>query len=335
MKEFEKIRKELIARAKEMDEPRGVLRSKKLRELYKVIPTLPADERACFGKKINDLKIELEKIIAEREAAVADEAIEPIDITAPMGINEPLPQLMTADHGSRHPLMIEIERIVQIFNLMGFDTTESRQLDSVYNNFDALNFPPGHPARDGYDSFATAEGFLPITHTSAMQNRILRTGKKKLEECGQIATVIPGRVFRNESQDTTHEHTFYHYEGVFVSKDATLGQMMAVLRAFFETYYGQKLKIRTQPAYFPFVEPGLEFSIEKPKRLGGKDDGWLEMLGCGMIHPNVLREAGIDPTKYRGFAWGGGIDRLVMLKYGIDDVRHFESGKLRFLKEFR
>jgi phenylalanyl-tRNA synthetase alpha chain len=168
-----------------------------------------------------------------------------------------------------------------------------------------------------------------------MQNRVLRAGREKLENGGQIATVIPGRVFRNEDVDATHEHTFYQCEGVFVSKDATLGQMLGVLRAFFEAYYGQKLKIKTQPGYFPFTEPSLEFLIEKPASLGGKGGDWLEMLGCGMIHPNVLKIAGIDPETYKGFAWGGGIDRLVMLKYALSDIRFFESGKLQFLKEFR
>jgi len=333
MDKVEEARKLLLARVKKMDNPREVLKAQELKNLYKIIPTLPDNKKGAFGKKINELKIEIEKIIYEREAKTTDKAVDAIDITAPMAINSPMPQLMTADHGSRHPLMSEMERVVQIYNLMGFNAIESRQLDDDYHMFTSLNFPEGHPARDSYDTFRTAEGFVPPAHTSTMQNRILRAGKKKLEAGGQIATVSYGRCFRNEDIDATHEHTFYQCEGVFVSRDATLGQMLAVLREFFETYYGQKLKIKTQPAYFPFVEPGLEFLIEKPASLGGK--GWLEMMGCGMIHPNVLREAGIDPTKYRGFAWGGGIDRLVMLKYGIDDIRHFESGKLRFLKEFK
>lgn len=159
-------------------------------------------------------------------------------------------------------------------------------------------------------------------------------GKEKLEAGGQIAAISYGRVFRNEDVDTTHEHTFHQVEGVFVSEKATLGDMLGVLRAFFESYYGQTLKIKTQPGYFPFVEPGLEFMIEKPAALGGKEGEWLEMLGCGMIHPNVLRAANIDPEKYQGFAWGGGVERLVMLKYGIEDLRHFESGKLAFLRKF-
>jgi phenylalanyl-tRNA synthetase alpha chain len=329
-----KIRESLLERAKGMDQPRQILKAAELRELYQVLPGLPEAERAEFGRKINSLRGELEKLVQVLEAATEEEAVEAIDVTAPMGVNQPRPSLMTSDNGSRHPLMTELERVVQIYNLMGFRAVESRQLDDDYHMFSSLNFPVGHPARDGYDTFQTAEGFIPPAHTSTMQNRILREGRKELEAGGQIAAVSYGRVFRNEDVDATHEHTFYQCEGVFVSKDATLGQMLAVLREFFETYYEQDLKIRTQPAYFPFTEPSMEFLIEKPASLGGKGDGWLEMLGCGMIHPNVLKSAGIDPTRYRGFAWGGGIDRLVMLKYEIDDVRHFESGKLRFLKEF-
>ena len=332
---IDEVKLELLKRIKAVDEPRSVLRAPELKKLYAEIPKLSPEKRSKFGQQINALKQTLEAAISERENAATDEAVELIDITAPCGINQPLPQLMTADHGSKHPLMTEIEQVTKVFNLMGFETIESRQLDDDYHMFTSLNFPPDHPARDMYDAFRTSEGFIPPGHTSTMQNRILRTGRAKLEAGGQIATAIYGRCFRNEDQDATHEHTFYQHEGIFVSRDASLGQMLAMLKEFFENYYGQKLNIRTQPAYFPFVEPGLEFSIEKPKSLGGKGDGWLEMLGCGMIHPNVLKEAGIDPTKYRGFAWGGGIERLAMLKYGIDDIRHFESGKLRFLKEFQ
>ncbi|MDR1197270.1 MAG: phenylalanine--tRNA ligase subunit alpha [Candidatus Nomurabacteria bacterium] len=332
--DIEKIGKELLARARKLDAPRDIMKAPELKELYKVLPTLPGAERPEFGRKINALRGELEKLYKVLEAATEEAAVEAIDVTAPMGVNQPRPSLMTCDNGSRHPLMTELERVIYIYNLMGFRAVESRQLDDDYHMFSSLNFPVGHPARDGYDTFYTEEGFIPPAHTSTMQNRILRDGKKELEAGGQIAAVSYGRVFRNEDQDATHEHTLYQCEGVFVSRDANLGQMIAVLREFFENYYGQKLEIRTQPAYFPFTEPSMEFLIKKPASLGGKGDGWLEMLGCGMIHPNVLREAGIDPAKYRGFAWGGGIDRLVMLKYGIDDIRHFESGKLRFLKEF-
>ncbi len=332
--QIDEVKSELLKRIASSDEPRSILRAPELKELYAEIPKLPADDRAEFGTKINDLKAELLAEIEKLEAAAEDESIVPIDVTAPVAINAELPSLMTADHGSRHPLMTELERVVQIYQLMGFDAVESRQLDDDYHMFTSLNFPPNHPARDMYDAFHTEEGFIPPGHTSTMQNRILRAGKAKLEAGGQIASVAYGRVFRNEDKDATHDHTFYQCEGVFVSKDATLGQMLGVLKNFFDTYYGQKLNVKTQPGYFPFTEPSLEFLIEKPASLG-LGEGYMEMMGCGMIHPNVLKEAGIDPTKYHGFAWGGGIDRLAMLRYDLDDVRYFESGKLKFLKEFK
>lgn len=306
-----------------------------LKRDQKKITTLPPEERRDFGQKLNQRKQAIEAQIAELESQQRDENVAPLDVTAPMGVNEKQPSVMTADKGSRHPLMTELERIIHIYNLMGFSAVESRQLDDDFHMFGSLNFPEGHPARDGYDTFRTEEDFIPPAHTSNMQYRILQDGKKDLENGGQIATVSYGRVFRNEDLDATHEHTFYQCEGVFVSRDANVGQLIGVLQEFFERYYEQALNIKTQPSYFPFTEPSFEFSIEKPASIGGKKGDWLEMLGCGMIHPNVLKTAGIDPDKYKGFAWGGGIERLVMLKYEIDDIRHFESGKLRFLKEFK
>jgi phenylalanyl-tRNA synthetase alpha chain len=163
-----------------------------------------------------------------------------------------------------------------------------------------------------------------------MQNRVL----KKYDR--PVRVVIPGRTFRNEDVDATHEHTFHQVEGVYVDEGITLGDMLGTIAAFFETYFGQAIDYRTQPFFFPFVEPGLEFLIKKPKALlkPGEEESWLEVMGCGMIHPNVLKEASIDPTKYSGFAWGGGVERMVMLKYGIEDIRHFMSGNLEFLRQF-
>lgn len=304
---------------------------KALNQEYGKIKALPKDERKSFGEQLNVKKQTLMAEIAAAEAEAESAEVEPIDITAPMGVNMETPGKRG---GSKHPLMTEVFRVVDIYARMGFNVMESRQLDDEFHMFESLNFPEGHPARDGYDTFRTGEGFIPPAHTSTMQHRALLKYRDNLEKGGQIAVVIPGRVFRNEDVDATHEHTFYQCEGVFVSRNATMGQMLGVLKNFFEAYYGQDLHIKTQPGYFPFTEPSLELLIEKPKSLGGKGDGWLEMLGCGMIHPNVLQMAGIDPKKYKGFAWGGGIDRLVMLKYGLNDVRYFESGKLDFLEEF-
>lgn len=328
------LRDTLVARATKSDTPRDVLKDDAIKQLYAKIPTLDPSERGAYGKAVNELKVALEAAIVLREAELEDQSVEPLDITAPWDINAKQPTLLPTEQGSQHPLTRELETVVDIFTRMGFEAIESRQIDDDHHMFGSLNFPEGHPARDGYDTFRTEEGFIPPAHTSTMQHRILKDGKAALEAGGQIAAVSYGRVFRNEDVDATHEHTFYQCEGVLVSSDATLGQMLGTLRSFFEVYYGQKLKIKTQPGYFPFVEPGLEFAIEKPAALGGKPGEWLEMLGCGMIHPNVLTAAGIDPEKYRGFAWGGGIERLVMLKYSIEDLRHFESGKLQFLRKF-
>lgn len=301
---------------------------------YAKIKEIPAEKRAEFGKQINEKKQAILAQIAEAEAAALETEVESLDITAPCGLNGNMPELLHATDGSQHPLMTELDRVIAIYQSMGFDIVESRQLDDEYHMFDSLNFTKGHPARDGYDTFRTEEGFIPPAHTSTMQHRVLKAYRHKLDEGEVIAVAVPGRVYRNEDVDATHEHTFYQCEGVYVSKTCTLGNMLGILREFFEKYYGQKLNIKTQPGYFPFTEPSLEFLIEKPKALGGKGSDWLEMLGCGMIHPNVLKMAGIDPTKYQGFAWGGGIDRLAMLRHGLSDVRHFESAKLDFLKEF-
>ncbi len=313
MSEVEKLKLELKALGKE----------------YSKIKDLPPKERGEFGRKINQQKQTLLAKIKQAEEAAESEEIEPLDVSAPVAPNQPIfrPQL-----GTRHPLMVELDRVTAIYSDMGFNVMESTQLDDEFHMFDSLNFAKEHPARDGYDTFRTREGFIPPAHTSTMQHRALKKYKRLLDGDGQIAVVMPGRVFRNEDADATHEHTFYQCEGVFVSKDATMGQLFGVLKRFFELYYGEKLNLKTQPGYFPFTEPSAEFLIEKPASLGGK--GWLEMGGCGMIHPNVLKTAGIDPEGYRGFAWGGGIDRLAMLKYDLPDVRYFESGKLEFLEEF-
>lgn len=313
MSELEKLKSEL----------------KKLNAEYAKIKELPPEQRGEFGRTMNAKKQQILAAIATAEAEAESDNVTPLDISAPCAPNQAIPTLHL---GTKHPLMVELERVASIYADMGFNVMESNQLDDEFHMFDSLNFSKGHPARDGYDTFRTAEGFIPPAHTSTMQHRALKKYRAALADQGQIAVVIPGRVFRNEDVDTTHEHTFYQCEGVFVSKDATMGQMFGVLKRFFELYYGQKLNIKTQPGYFPFTEPSAEFLIEKPASLGGK--GWLEMGGCGMIHPNVLKMAGIDPTQYHGFAWGGGIDRLVMLKYQLSDVRYFESGKLDFLEEF-
>lgn len=307
---------------------------KKLNAEYAKIREVPVEKRGEFGRELNAKKTAILEKMRQAEESALDVAVVPLDISAPCNVNEALPELYSTLQGSAHPLMTELDRVVSIYQMMGFDVMESRQLDDEFHMFDSLNFAKEHPARDGYDTFRTEEGLIPPAHTSTMQHRVLKVYRDKLVRGEEIAVVVPGRVYRNEDVDATHEHTFYQCEGVYVSRDCNMGQMLGILREFFEKYYEQKLNIRTQPGYFPFTEPSLEFLIEKPKMLGGKKGDYLEMLGCGMIHPNVLKMAGIDPTIYHGFAWGGGIDRLVMLRYGLKDVRNFESGNLNFLKEF-
>ena len=329
---LDKLKAELLQQVAKSPEPATILKSPKLTELYKKLASLPKSEKATFGRDLNLLKQELMVAIEGRQSELDAAEVEPIDVTAPRGVNESEPGLLSTEIGSRHPLTLELERVVEIFTRMGFEAVESRQLDDDFHMFESLNFPADHPARDSFDTFRTEEGFIPPAHTSTMQYRILTAGHEKLEQGQPIAAVSYGRVYRNEDVDATHEHTFYQSEGVYVSETASLADMLGFLQSFFESYYGQKIKVRTQPAYFPFVEPGLEFMIEKPASIGGKAGDWLEVMGCGMIHPNVLKMAGIDPEKYRGFAWGGGVDRLVMLKSAIDDVRYFHSGKLEFLR---
>lgn len=328
----------LRERIESAGDKRAVLRSPELKALFDMIKTLPAEQKGDFGKEVNQLRHELEQLV--QETVAAESALPPIDITAPWDVNVPAdkrPRLMPAEQASLHPLTQEIARIADIFQRMGFVVEESRELDDDYHMFESLNFPEGHPARDDYDTFMTDEGLIAPAHTSTMQNRVLQKYKADLEKGEPIAAVIPGRVFRNEDLDATHEHTFYQVEGVYAGKGVNVGNLIAVLSAFINEYFGQELKTKLQPFYFPFTEPSFEFAIERPQILR-KDDSeeqkWLELLGCGMIHPNVLKMAGIDPNEYTGFAWGFGVERMVMMKHGIEDIRHFESANLKFLRQF-
>lgn len=316
----------------------SVLRSVELKSLYEQLKISPAEERAAFGQEINALRTELQAALASHQDQAQD--LPPIDVTAPWGANtspSERPQVLSAAQGTVHPLTTEIKQITDIFSRMGFGVIESRQIDDDYHMFGSLNFPEGHPARDDYDTFMTEEGLIAPAHTSTMQNRILAANKDALEAGQPIAYVIPGRVFRNEDLDATHEHTFHQLEGIYVGKDVHAGMLVATLKTYLNVYFGEELAVKLQPFYFPFTEPSFELAVERPSILR-KDDSeeqkWLELLGCGMIHPNVLKEASIDPNVYKGFAWGMGIERMVMMKNGIEDVRYFQSAKLDFLRQF-
>ena len=336
----------LKTRLTELKDKADVLKAVELRALYAELPTLPAEQRGSFGKEINALKQELQTLVdAHGDQA---EALPPIDVTAPFDVNTAAngrPKLLPSQTGSQHPLMTELNLVLDIFYRMGFTAIESPEIDDDYHMFGALNFPEDHPARDDYDTFMTTQTgangkpLIAPAHTSTMQHRVLKKYTPNLEKDEPIAVVIPGRVFRNEDLDARHEHTFYQLEGVYVSKGIHAGNLIATLKTFLQEYYGKELDVQTQPFYFPFTEPSFEFALSCPfcDKKGCSicsQTGWIELLGCGMIHPNVLREAGIDPEIYTGFAWGCGLDRLVMMKYNIEDIRLFESARLDFLRQF-
>ncbi len=234
---------------------------------------------------------------------------------------------MKEKEGHIHIISQAIEEIRAIFKDIGFSVAEGPEVETEFYNFDALNFPKNHPARDMQDTFwmkepnETGEKLLLRTHTSPVQIRYMQSHKPPM------AIIVPGKVFRNEATDATHEAQFHQVEGLYVAEDASLSMLKGVLEHFFKKYFGDDAQIIFRPSFFPFVEPGVEVAMKWKGRL-------LEVMGAGMVHPNVLKASGIDPTKYRGFAFGGGIDRFIMLKYGIDDIRVIYNGDLRLVNQF-
>lgn len=346
LKKIAAARTALLTTYETLETKRDILKAPELKKLFALIPQADPADRAAIGQAINALQNELKEMVAT-EADVATQK-EPIDVTAPMDINADMPALLPGSSGSIHPLTQEINRVADIFERMGFAVEESREIDDQFHMFESLNFPKGHPARDDYDTFMTEEkdsrgdAFIAPAHTSTMQHRVLQKYKQNLVENSEpIAAIVPDRVFRNEDLDARHEHTFYQVEGVYVGEGVHAGMLIATLQSFLESYYETELSVRVNPYYFPFTEPSFEFALSCPFCKGQdasckvcSGEGWVELLGCGMIHPNVLKAAGIDPEKITGFAFGCGIDRLVMMKYQIEDIRHLQSAKLHFLRQF-
>jgi phenylalanyl-tRNA synthetase alpha chain len=344
MTDIDALTAELIERANNSAQPHEVLRAPELKQLYSDIKNVPDDERSAFGQRVNTLKQALEAAVTARREALTSIDLAPIDVTAPSDVNAPIPDLLPSQNGSIHPITREIEIVSDIFNRMGYEVKDSREIDDQYHMFETLNFPKGHPARDDYDTFMTIETdtdgdpLIAPAHTSTMQHRILKEYRDRLDEGGAIAAIVPDRVFRNEDLDARHEHTFYQVEGIYVAKGVHAGMLVATLQKFLEEYYGRALEVRVNPFYFPFTEPSFEFALSCPFCENGcsvcSHSKWIELLGCGMIHPKVLQAAGIDSNVYTGFAFGCGIDRLLMMKHQIEDIRHLESGKLDFLRQF-
>lgn len=301
-----------------------------LTDILRSLKELPKEEKPLVGKKSNEVKISIESAIEakkqELENVSFDESIknEWIDVTQPT---------KTIEIGHKHPISEMMELTEDIFSRMGFDVVYPNELDTEFHNFTAVNIPDDHPAKDMWDTFWTEDDHVAITHTSSMQHRVLKNSELP------IRAIIPGKVFRNEATDARHEHTFHQVEGVYVDKRINMSHMLGTLKAFFAEFFGQDINVLFTPDFFPFVEPGGMMSIDCSNLGEGfkkvsKGTGWLEVLGCGMIHPKVLERAGIDPEVYSGFAWGFGLERMTMLKYGIDDVRLFHSGDLRFINQF-
>ena len=305
-----------------------------IRKAFSQISKVPQEEKATYGQELNKLKILIEDRLEEMKVPLVTET-KRIDPTAPFDTNTDInkrPQVLDLE-GSSHLLMKELKILTDIFQSMGFDIIESRQIDDDYHMFESLNFPKGHPARDMYDTFWTDDGLVLPAHTSTMQNRILSNSKPP------IRTVIPGRCFRNESTDSGHEHTFFQCEGIYVDKAISISNMIATIKEFLETYLETELKVKIQPAYFPFTEPDAEFTISCPfcDQKGCSTcgyTGWIELMGCGMIHPNVLKFARIDPEEYSGFAWGFGLDRLAMIRNNISEIRELRAGNIKFLRKY-
>lgn len=317
----------------------------KLTSLFKDVTKLDPSERAKFGMEINDTKKIITEAIEKQKKKILDNEINKmissvkIDPSAPFNTNRTysgrLPQ-----RGTLHPLLLELKKMTDILTGMGYIVEERQVLTDDYNCFESLNIPKGHPARDMWDTFWTEDGYIPSAHTSSQQNQFMKKYKKNLSKGKPIAVVIPGRCFRNEATDATHEMTFFQLEMVYVSDSATISDMIGTMKEFLLKYFERSdIKIHVQPSYFPFVEPGIQFMNECIFCNGTgcpicKYTGWIEIMGGGFIHPKVLENAGIDSEKYSGFAYGPGIERIIMLKNGIEDIRHFRNGDLRFLKQF-
>lgn len=305
-------------------------RKGKLAEVSKAFGKLTTEERARVGKLLNSVKQDLESKIAARNAVLLGQAVvarfesEWFDMTLPSPGVRP---------GSLHPVTQVQQELEDLFVSMGFTVLDGPEVETEYYNFDALNIPSDHPARDMQDTFWLTDGRLLRTHTSPVQIRGLETLKAPLK------MIAPGRAFRNEEVDASHEHTFYQLEGMMVDRDVSVAHLIYFMKTLLSAIFHREVTVRLRPGFFPFVEPGFELDIQclicgGPGCSVCKQSGWVELLPCGLVHPAVLRNGGADPEMWGGFAFGLGLTRLAMMRYGVDDIRLFMSGDLRFLRQF-
>ena len=291
---------------------------------------LPPEKRAAFGKLLNAAKQELEQAYEGGKQRLSEGDLarrldgEWLDLTLPAP---------GAPRGHLHPVTRIQRELEELFSSLGFAVLDGPEVETEYHNFDALNIPPTHPARDMQDTFWLEGGNLLRTHTSPVQVR----GMERLGP--PLRMIAPGRVFRNESVDASHEHTFYQIEGMMVDRDVSVAHLLYFMKTLLAAIFHREVTVRLRPGYFPFVEPGFELDIQclicgGPGCAVCKQSGWVELLPCGLVNPNVLRMSGIDPAAWNGFAFGLGLTRLAMMRYGIDDIRLLQGGDLRFLEQF-
>jgi phenylalanyl-tRNA synthetase alpha chain len=298
----------------------------KLNQLMDAFRILPPEEKRSSGKPLNELKAKLEDFFKERKAALSADTSNDltIDTTLPVGARVP---------GSAHPIKIVESTLCDIFYSLGFDIADGPEIEDDWHNFGALNFAEDHPARDMQDTFFIGEKVLR-THTSSVQIREMEKRKPP------IRLVMPGRVYRNEAISSRSNCFFHQIEGLYIDKGVSFADLKQTLYYFVQQFFGEGTKVRFRSSYFPFTEPSAEMDIwagtdtEENRRLT-KGTGWLEVLGCGMVHPNVLKSCNIDPEEYQGFAFGLGIDRITLLKYGIGDIRDLFHNDIRLLSQFR
>lgn len=303
-----------------------------LTEILRGMGALSAEERPVIGQVANEVRAAIEALIEEKQLHFQRQetekrlAAEKVDVTLP---GRPLKQ------GSVHPLNQVIQDIEDIFIGMGYRIAEGPEVETDYYNFEALNLPKNHPARDMQDSFYLTEDLLMRTQTSPVQVRTMEAMKGEVP----VKVICPGRVYRRDDDDATHSFQFHQIEGLVIGKNIRMSDLKGTLLQFTREMFGANTQIRLRPSFFPFTEPSVEVDVTCVKCAGGgcrvcKNTGWLEILGSGMVHPRVLEMSGYDPEQYSGFAFGMGVERIAMLKYGVDDIRHFFNNDLRFLGQF-
>ena len=338
--QIEELRKEIVEKIsevkdlKELNEIRMLYLGKKgpISELTSKMATLTVEEKKTLGKAVNDLKNEVNDLIEEKREVLETEELnrkleeEKIDISLPA---------TKLNVGGTHPITKVIDEVEELFISMGYDVVEGPEIEQDLYNFEKLNLPKGHPARDSQDSFYITEEILLRTQTSPVQARTMEANKNQ----GPIRMICPGKTYRRDNDDATHSHQFTQIEGLVVDENISLADLKGTLEVFAKKMFGEDRIIRFRPSFFPFTEPSIEVDVTCFK-CGGvgcplcKGTGWIEILGAGMVHPNVLRDNGYDPEKYTGFAFGMGPERVAMLKYGINDIRNFYTNDLRFLNDF-